>query len=90
MASFKPRGVVGGGGGGRLGIAIIQLPQPSLAWTWAELGNTVDKVTRKVLIQETINKIKGLATECREICLALGLPDLMATEVTKTRSSKQL
>ena len=31
MASFKPRGVVGGGGSdGRLGIAIIQLPQPSL------------------------------------------------------------
>ena len=39
MASFKSRGVVGGGGGGRLGIAMIQLPQPSLAGTWAELGN---------------------------------------------------
>ena len=39
MASFKPRGVVGGGGGGRLGIAIIQLPQPSKAETWGELGN---------------------------------------------------
>ena len=38
MASFKPRRVVGGGCGW-LGIAIIELPQPSQAGTWAELGN---------------------------------------------------
>ena len=48
MASFKPRGVVAGGitaylGGATaylvVGIAKLQLPQPSLAGTWAELGN---------------------------------------------------
>ena len=39
MASFKPRGVAGGGGWRKVGFATIQLPQPRQAGTWAELGN---------------------------------------------------
>ena len=31
----------------------------------------------------TFHKIKGLATECRTLCLSLGLPSPMAKEVTK-------
>ena len=42
-----------------------------------------DNITRKVLMQESINNINGLATECRTLCLSLGLPSLMAREVTK-------
>ena len=34
-------------------------------------------------MQETIHKIKGLATELRTLCLSLGLPSVMATAVTK-------
>ena len=44
---------------------------------------TADNITRKVLNQESVNKINGLATECRTLCLSLGLPILMAREVTK-------
>ena len=40
-------------------------------------------ITRKALMQETIYKIKGLATESRTLCLSLGLPSVMAAEVTK-------
>ena len=41
MASFKTRGVVAGGATAYLvvGVAKLQLPQPSKAGTWAELGN---------------------------------------------------
>ena len=38
MALFKRQGVAGGAVGW-LGFATIQLPHPSLAGTWAELGN---------------------------------------------------
>ena len=31
----------------------------------------------------TFHKIKGLATECRTLCLSLGLPSPMTKEVTK-------
>ena len=34
-------------------------------------------------MQESINKIDGLATECTKLCLSLGLPCLMAKQVTK-------
>ena len=34
-------------------------------------------------MQEYINNINGLATECRTLCLYLCLPSLMAREVTK-------
>ena len=42
-------------------------------------------ITRKALMQETIYKIKGLATESRTLCLSLGLPSVMAAEVTKNK-----
>ena len=58
MSSFKPRGVVAGGatadrGGATaylvVGIAKIQLPQSSLAGTWAELGNIMQRMTYAIL-----------------------------------------
>jgi len=47
------------------------------------MAKPADNITRKVLVQESINKIKGLTTECRTVCLSLDLPSLMATEVAK-------
>ena len=47
------------------------------------MAKPVNNITRKVLMQETIYKIKGLATESRALCLSLGLPSVMTTEVTK-------
>ena len=47
------------------------------------MAKPADNITRKVLMQESINNINGLATECRTLCLSLGLPSLMAKEVTK-------
>ena len=44
------------------------------------MAKPADNITQKVLIQESINKIKDLATE---LCLPLGLPNLMVKEVTK-------
>ena len=43
MGSFKTRGVVASGATAYLvvGVAKLQLPQPSLAGTWAELGNFI-------------------------------------------------
>ena len=38
------------------------------------MAKPVDNIRRKVLIQESINKIRGLATECRTRCLSLSLP----------------
>ena len=44
----KPQGLAYVGcwmvGGGWLGFATIQRPQPCLAGTWAELGNTQDSL----------------------------------------------
>ena len=65
---------------------------PSMKWRIAQrklifvsriMAKPADNITRKVLMQESINNINGLATECRTLCLSLGLPSLMAREVTK-------
>ena len=47
------------------------------------MAKPADNITRKVLMQESINNINGLATECRTLCLSLGLPSLMARELSK-------
>ena len=47
------------------------------------MAKPVNNITRKVLMQETIYKIKGLATESRTLCLSLGLQSVMTAEVTK-------
>ena len=48
------------------------------------MAKPVDNITRKLLrVYQHFNKIKGLATECRTLCLSLGLPSLMAKDVTK-------
>ena len=47
------------------------------------MAKPFDNITRQVLMQESINKINGLATECTKLCLSLGLPSLMAKQVTK-------
>ena len=60
-----------------------RIAQRKLIFVNRIMAKPVDNITRKVLIQESINKIKGLATECRTLCLSLGLPSLMAIEVTK-------
>ena len=43
------------------------------------IAKSVDNIIRKVLIQESIKKIKGLVTECQTLCSS----SLMAKEVTK-------
>ena len=62
---------------------------PPMKWRIAQIklifvnrimAKPADNITQKVLIQESINKIKDLATE---LCLPLGLPSLMVKEVTK-------
>ena len=61
---------------------------PSIKWRIAQrklvfvsriMAKSADNITRKVLIQESINNINGLAT----LCLFLGLQSLMAKEVKK-------
>ena len=42
------------------------------------MAKPCENITRQVLIEETIHKIKGLATECRKQCLSLGLPSIIA------------
>ena len=65
---------------------------PQMKWRIAQkklicvnkiMAKPIDNITRQVLMQESINKIKGLATECIKFCLAIGLPNLMAKQVTK-------
>ena len=67
-----------------------RIAQRKLIFVNRIMAKPVNNITRKALMQETIHKIKGLATESRTLCLSLSLPSVMATEVTKTRSSKQL
>ena len=60
-----------------------RIAQRKLIFVNRIMAKPVNNITRKVLMQETIYKIKGLATESRSLCLSLGLPSVMATEVTK-------
>ena len=48
------------------------------------MAKPCENITRQVLIEETIHKIKGLATECRKLCLSLGLPSIIAQELSKS------
>ena len=60
-----------------------RIAQRKLIFVNRIMAKPVDNITRKVLMQETIYKIKGLATESRTLCLSLGLPSVMTAEVTK-------
>ena len=60
-----------------------RIAQRKLIFVNRIMAKPVNNITRKVLMQETIHKIKGLATESRTLCLSLGLPSVMTTEVTK-------
>ena len=60
-----------------------RIAQRKLIFVNRIMAKPVNNITRKALMQETIHKIKGLATESRTLCLSLGLPSVMATEVTK-------
>ena len=48
------------------------------------MAKPCENITRQVLMGETIHKIKGLATECRKLCLSLGLPSIIAQELSKS------
>ena len=48
------------------------------------MAKPCEYITRQVLMGETIHKIKGLATECRKLCLSLGLPSIIAQELSKS------
>ena len=63
----------------------MRIAQRKLIFMNRIMVKPVDNITRKVLMQEAIHKIKGLATESRPLCLSLGLPSVMTTEVTKKR-----
>ena len=60
-----------------------RIAQRKLIFVNRIMAKPVNNITRKVLMQETIHKIKGLATESRTLCLSLGLPSVMTSEVTK-------
>ena len=60
-----------------------RIAQRKLIFVSRIMAKPVNNITRKALMQETIHKIKGLATESRTLCLSLGLPSIMASEVTK-------
>ena len=40
-------------------------------------------IAKQVIYQEVINNIKGLAAECRAVCIDIGLPNLVYSNVTK-------
>ena len=60
-----------------------RIAQRKLIFVSRIMAKPADNITRKVLMQESINNINGLATECRTLCLSLGLPSLMARELSK-------
>ena len=63
MASFKLPGM---GGGEWLGMATIQLPQPSKAGTWAELGNMRFQLSHD-MVHNRKYKIKHVAMSSQQI-----------------------
>ena len=65
-----------------------RIAQRKLIFVNRIMAKPADNITRKVLIQESITKINGLATECRTLCLSLGLPSLMTGELTKNEIKK--
>ena len=65
-----------------------RIAQRKLIFVNRIMAKPVNNITRKVLMQETIYRIKGLATETRILCLSLGLPSVMATECRKAVNQK--
>ena len=67
-----------------------RIAQRKLIFVNRIMAKPADNITRKVLIQESITEINGLATECRKLCLSLGLPSLMTGGLTKNEIKKAI
>ena len=67
-----------------------RIAQRKLIFVNRIMAKPADNITRKVLIQESITNFNGLSTECRTLCLSLGLPSLMTGELTKNEIKKAI